>query len=217
MDDLPQIVGPIPQGDGRGAGQQRTDRTNAAVSTQGHGKYAEQTSRGTVYCLATANTGATVAAGHVAPPAAAAATTLTLSNPVGSGVDFEILYATLSHLTGTPGTGAWAYCVSPSSVISATPNATAQPQKVGSAASKALGYTATALTAGLVHTTARLFANSVFAAAIDAATQNKNVLDEVDGSIVIPPGFILTLAPPATGTSHVVAAQIVFAEVVRPS
>lgn len=216
-EDISTITGPVSNGDGRGIGALRQDKQSALVVADGHGRYYEQTSRGTVYCLSTALTGATVAAGHVAPPAAAAATTLTLENPVGSGADFEILMAALSHLTGTPGTGAWAYCVSPSSVITATPNATPQPLRAGANPSSGRGFTATALTGGLVHTTARPFANSVFAGAIDAATQNKNVVEYLNGSLVIPPGYILTLAPPATGTSHVVVASIVYAEVQRPS
>lgn len=217
FNDLETFVGPLYQGStGRGVGRLRQGSLSELIVSNGRGKYAELASRGALFSLFTANTGATVAAGHVAPPAAAAATTLTLSNPVGSGVNFEIVAGHLTHLTGTPGTGSWSWCVANAvgaTVITATANATAKSGLAGGAASAGVGYTATALTAGPLHVVQRQFPNSMFAGAIGATSLNLNMVDLVDGALVIPPGWIVSLAPPATGTTHVVMAQIVYAEI----
>ncbi len=172
-----------------------------------------------IYSLHTAVTGATVAAGHVSPPAAAAATTLTLSNPIGSNVNLKILRGQLVHVSGTTGTGTWSWCGANAigaTLITATVNAVAKNQNIGGAASVAVGYTATALTAGPLHILARHFPSANFATALDAATQNKVGIDNVDGALVVPPGYILTLCPPSTGSSHVVAASIIYEEVAIP-
>src|SRR6201999_2864970 len=116
----------------------------AQVVALSYGTLYEQVSRGNVFICAGGVTGITVAAGHVAPPAAAAATTLSLYNPVGSGVNLEILAGFLNHLTGTPGTGVWSWCIGAASgatAITATPNATGAPALAGNAQSVAKGYT----------------------------------------------------------------------------
>jgi hypothetical protein len=213
------FVGPRTLSDGRGEGRFRTDQLASLVITDSHGRWYELASRGRVFSCHTAVTGATIAAGHVAPPAAAAATTLTLSNPVGSGVNLEIIAGMLLHLTGTPGTGSWSWCGANAigaTVITATENAAPKPLLLGGANSSAKGYSATALTTGPLHAVHRLFPSAVFAGAIDAATQGKVAIDYVDGSIVVPPGWVITLAPPAAGTDHVVAAGILYAEITIP-
>ncbi len=215
--DITTQIGPIVDSDGTGQGRLRQGRQGELIVNVDN---YEGASRAKIFSLHTAVAGATIAAGHVSPPAAAAATTLTLSNPVGSGVNLKILKGVLSHITGTAGTGAWSWCAAAATgslVITATPNATAKNQKVDGAASVALGYTATALTAGPLHILTRLFPNAVFATAMDAATQNKIAIDDVNGQLVIPPGYILTLAPPAAGTTHVVAASIIYEEVTLPA
>jgi hypothetical protein len=213
-------IGPGVNADGRGPSSLRLDRQLALVTVNSHGSLYEQASRGNLFTCSGAVTGITVAAGHVAPPAAAAATTLTLSNPVGSGYNLEILLGILNHLTGTPGTGCWSWCTANAvgaTVITATPNAVVRPCLAGGANSIASGYTATALTGGPLHVISRQMPSSVFAGAIGATSVNTVGIDIVDGGLVIPPGFIVTLAPPATGTTHVVAATILFAQVAIPS
>lgn len=217
QEETATYVGPLLQAaNGRGTGVLRQGSLSELVIANGRAFYAELASRGQVFSVFTANTGATIAAGHVAPPAAAAATTLTLSNPVGSGYNFEIIAGILTHLTGTPATGSWSWCAAPAvgaTVITATPNATPKSGLLSGAASVGLGYTATALTSGPLHVVQRQFANSMFAGAIAATSTNTNVIDQVDGALVVPPGYVITLAPPGAGTTHVVMAQIVYAQI----
>ncbi len=213
------FVGPISNSDGRGLGRLRQDKSSSLAVVQGNAQYHEMASRGLVYSLQTATTGATIAAGHVAPPAAAAATLLTLSNPAGSGVNLVILKGTIAHISGTAGTGAFSWCVAANttSVLTATPNATAACTRSGGGSSAGIGYTATALTGGLAHTVMRLFPTAVFATALDAASQGKVAIDFVDGAIVLTPGYILTIAPAATGSTHIAAVSIEYAEVALPA
>ncbi len=214
--DITTRAGVFTQADGPGQSIRQSRTGELIVNVDNY----EGSSRAKVYSLHTAVTGATVAAGHVSPPAAAAATTLTLSNPLGSGVNFKILRGMIANVTGTTGTGAWSWCAAQATgslLITATANAVAKNQKVDGAASVGLGYTATALTAGPLNILTRIFPTATFATAMDASTQNKCAIDEVNGQLVIPPGYILTLAPPSAGSAWVVVAAIVYEEVPIPS
>lgn len=207
-------VGPSNTADGKGS-ELRQAKDGGLVVSQSHGKFYEQASRGTVFAVSGALTGTTIAAGHVAPPAAAAATTLSLLNPLGSGVNFEILRGSISHVSGTPGAGAFAWCSAYQGNVITAGEATAikRAQYLSKSGGKAMAWSATALTGGAVHEITRVFPASKFAGAIDVASSNLTEVDDVDGALVVPPGWMITLAPPAAGTSHVVVAQIVYAEV----
>lgn len=218
--NLETLVGEMVSGDGRGQGRLRQGRDGSEIVSQGHYPLYEQTSRGRLFAVGTALTGTTIVAGNVAPPGAAAATVLSIYNPTGSGFNLEILMGMVLHLSGTPGAGAWAWCAGAASgatAITATPNATPQNMLMGGTVSVASGFTQTALTAGPAHTTRRMFPTAQFAGAIAATTPGQSVVDQVDGGIVVPPGFVLTLAPPAAGTTHIVAAAILFAQVALPT
>ncbi len=171
-----------------------------------------------VFQVSGAQAGTTIAAGHVAPPAAAAATLLSILNPVSSNVNLEIISATIGHISGTPGAGTFTYCYSQqNSALDAVAEAGAIKRctYVGGVATVAKAWAATALTGGAVHFVAAHFPSAPFAGAIAAtgeATAFSQVHD-VDGMIIVPPGFMLTIAPAATGTTHVVAVSITYAEV----
>src|SRR5258706_15466591 len=103
-------VGPRYVGDGAEV-EVRQNRSGALVTVDAHGRFFEPASRGLIFSGGTAVAGTTVVAGNVAPPAAAAATVISVYNPLGSGVTVEILRAFLQHVSGTPGAGAWMWCV----------------------------------------------------------------------------------------------------------
>lgn len=196
----------------------RLTRSGGVVTADGHARFFEPASRGLVFAGGTALAGTTIVAGNVAPPAAAAATVLSVYNPVGSGVTVEILRAFLQHVSGTPGAGAWAWCVSfGSTAVTAVQNnfnvtgATGQ-QSNGNGAPRAKIFTQTALTGGSAQLNYRTIMNQ-FAGALAATTPNLSWIDPTDGEIVLPPGSIATLAPPAAGTTHIVAASIVWLEI----
>ncbi len=217
--DVSTFVGPVPITDGAGLDRLRQGRQGEQIVATGHGDYYEQASRSEVFSAFTAQTGTTIVSGNVAPPAAAAATVLSILNPIDSGVNLEILRGWVMHISGTPGAGAFFWCgTAAGASITAATNATARSTVAGGAkASVASVWTQTALTGGTVHTNLRPFPTAQFAGAIAATTPGQVAIDEVRGSIVVAPGGVLTIAPAATGTTHIVVAGIEWAEVKRPS
>lgn len=219
-------IGPIVTGDGQVSDRLRVGQSRELIVSDYRGRFAEAAARGELFDAITALVGTTIVAGNVAPPAAAAATVLSVFNPEGSGVDLEVLIGWLMHISGTPGAGAWAWCgarAMGATAITAAQNnngvAAAGPfgTRIPSGASKAKAYTQTALTAGPLHTLARPFPSAQFAGALAATTPNQVIIDEVAGAIVVQPGGVVTLAPPAIGTTHIVAAGIMWQEKQRPN
>lgn len=168
------------------------------------------------FAISGALAGTTIAAGHVAPPAAGAATLLSILNPVGSGYELHVLEGTINHISGTPGAGSFAWCMAYQEDIVTAGEAVAiiRPLYCSSLKPKAIkAWSATTLTGSRVHVIQKVFAGTKFAGAIDVVSSELVQRENVDGKIIVPPGWMLTLAPPATGTSHVVTAEIVVAEV----
>lgn len=180
-------------------------------------KYIELARKGRVYAASGAATGSTIAAGHVAPPAAAAATLLSILNPVGSGCNLEIISGTLGHVSGTPGAGSFSWCIGyqEDDITAAEAVAIIRPTLASSRKSVAKAWSVTALTGSAVHVIQKLFPSTAFAGALAATSEGtaRAAVDNVDGLIIVQPGWMLTLAPAATGTTHIVTCEIVFAEV----
>lgn len=189
------------------------DRQGTLKITNSRARFAEATSRGRVFSVSTSVTGVTVTAAMVAPPAAAAVTFLSLYNPYNNTKDFEVLVVNFANISGTPGVGVWSYCISTANTaaLTASANLTVRAQRSGS--STAQCYSNTALTGGLVHVVARVAPISQFGAAIASGTAGLVAQDILDGSLIVAPGQVLTLAAPATGTSHIAAASITWQEV----
>lgn len=170
-----------------------------------------------VFQVSGAQAGTTVAAGHVAPPAAGAATFLSILNPLGSGVNLEIIEASLSHISGTPGVGTFTYCHAYQGTLVTAAEATAVKRCLNTSqrATIASAWSAATLTGSVVHQVLAHFPSASFGGAVAATTEatGRAVTHNVDGMIIVAPGWMLTLAPAATGTTHVAAASITYAEV----
>lgn len=205
-------VGPRVTADGSST-EFRQSRLGSLVIQQAHSKYFEAASRSKIFTITTAQAGTTIVAANAAPPAAAAATILSLYNPSGSNINAVITKTVLQNISGTPGAGAFTYCVSWGNRVTAAQNATPRCNYIGGANPICQGYTQTALTGGLVHVVLRAIGLASFAAAVAAANPGLCFTDYVDGEIVVPPGGIFTIANAATGTTHVVAGSISWEEV----
>jgi hypothetical protein len=72
-----------------GADLIRGTQDSALVTADGHGRYGEMGARGFVFSGGTGAAGTTIVAANNTPVAAAAASILSLYNPIGSGVDCE--------------------------------------------------------------------------------------------------------------------------------
>ena len=184
-------------------------------------KYIDLARKGRVFAASGAATGTTIAAGHVAPPAAGAATMLSILNPHGSGMNLEIISGSIGHVSGTPGAGAFSWCSAyqETDVTGAEAVAIVRPLITSERKSAALAWSATTLTGSAVHKILKLFPSAPFAGALAATSEGtgRAAVEEVDGLIIVQPGWMLTLAPAATGTSHIVTCEIVFAEIDHPA
>lgn len=213
------VVGPPgPKSDGVEEALRLCKDLSAGVSHT-NGRYYENTSRGKVYTAMTSAAGTTIVAANVTPVAAAAATIISLYNPLNSGVNVQILKAWLNFISGTPGAGAFVYNVAYGQNITAIQNnlGVAGQGAMSNLPSGQVGvaktYVQTALTGGVgAQLLLRPFGASLFAAAIAGTTPQLNFLDLVDGDIVLPPGALLSIAAPATGTTVLVVAGIEFQE-----
>jgi hypothetical protein len=188
----------------------RQGQMGELITSPLQGKYYENAYRGNLYVMSTIALGTTLVAANVSPPGAAAATFLTLFNPTGSGKNAVILRTIINSLSGTPG-GPFSFAVIPPNAgITAAANLTAiNLLTLAAAGSLMRGYVQTALTGGLVHVMLRCIGGP---AAIAAGAGVYSVSEETAGDIIVPPGGALSIAIAATGTTHVAAASLIYAE-----
>ena len=203
-------VGPVLRGDGNGGSGLRASRNGGLVVTPEATALYEGASRGTVFSCSTALTGTTVVAANNSGVAAAAATILSLYNPIGSGVNLALVKTGVWFTSGTPAVGMWCYNVAYNQTITATPNAVMGRNLPSGAATSASGFTQTALTGSGAQTFLRGF-GTMFAGAIAATTPALHWDDASD--IVLPPGGVISICSPGTGTTVIVMASIVYQEV----
>lgn len=212
-------VGPISRADALSSGYTgfRADRLGALVTANSRGNYAEAASRGQIFSGMTAIAGTTIVAANNSPIAAAAASAFSLWNPMNSGKNLEILKTIILPISGTPGVGSWVYNYATSQTITATKNnggtasAAPFPHRISTDASVASVFTQTALTASTLQAIHRPIC-TIFGGAI-AATSPTYFLDMADGDLVVPPGGLLSVASPATGTTFVVVIAMEWLEV----
>jgi hypothetical protein len=158
-------------------------------------------------------TGSTIVSGNVAPPAAGAAVLFGVLNPVDSGVVLEVIRGCIGAMSGTPGAGSWAYCMTRQDAkITAGPNLVPRNVSTGNPGAIAQAYSQVTLTGSLAFRSVRQFPMWI-SGAIALTSPGRCVIEEVAGDIQVPPGYMLVLAPPALGTTHVVVASLVWAEV----
>jgi hypothetical protein len=179
-------------------------------------KYQTLALQGKVFQVSGAQAGTTIAAGHVAPPAAGAATLLSLLNPDTSNVYLEIIQASIGHVSGTPGAGTFTYCMAKQATSITAAEAVAVKRCLFASQKQtiAMAWSATTLTGSIVHQVMAHFPSAPFAGALAATSEGTAFaqVHDVDGMIVVPPGWMLTLAPAATGTTHIVTCSITYAE-----
>jgi len=212
-------VGPIVSADNAGPQEFRLERTGALVTQDAHGRYREAASRGNIFAVSTTLLGTTVVAANNSPIAAAAASILSIYNPLNSGINVSILRTILGLVSGTPVAGPYVYNIAFNQNITATQNngGTSGASSINSYASgasgKARGFTQTALTGSTAQVLYRPIAFSQIAAAIAATTPGLYTTEEVAGEIELPPGGLLSIASPGTGTSQVMYAAFVYEEI----
>src|SRR4029077_17095245 len=83
----------------------RSDKTGAAVQTDGHGHLTEVASQGKIFTGFLSQGTSTVAAGNIVGAAAAASTQFAVWNPIGSTVNLVLLKLRIQQYSGTPTAG----------------------------------------------------------------------------------------------------------------
>lgn len=198
-------------------GEFRSSRDSSLVSADGHSRWHEQTSRGLVYTVTTAPAGVAIAAGNSAPIAAGSATVLTILNPLGSGVNLEILQGWVFCISGQPAAGFWSWCGAPADVsITATEaGALKRPCFVSQSVSRVKAWSGATITGAPVQPVVKPFPMVLPSGGnIDETVYDVTQVDNVDGMILVPPGCVISLAPAAV-TTATYGAGIMYAEVPR--
>jgi hypothetical protein len=214
-------VGPVVSSDGSETNL-RQGKDGSLIVSDGHGRFYELASRGGIYTGMTAVAGTTVVAANNTPVAAGAASILSLYNPLSSGYYLELLKTFLMLISGTPAAGAFVYNMALNQNITATQNngnaAGATPQQTFAPGASGVGrvFTQTALTGSGAQMLLRPLGIAPFAGAIAATSTGLIVTDVCDGDIVLPPGGLLSIASPGTGTAQIAAACFVWAENKQP-
>jgi hypothetical protein len=192
---------------GKGAtGPFRGDMTGSLVVNDAHGRYAEAVRGGGVY----------FAQGASLTPGTALSTTaaMTLFNPYGSTVNLELLFVGIGYRTGTLGAGYYQLC--PTAVIGeAIPTGTAIISyncMVGGAKGQGTALK-TATLANAPVSGIPIAMSGAFLAT--TAIQLHQVLVDVSGLVILPPGTSVSLEGIATGgTSPLIDCTLVWEEVV---
>ncbi len=195
MAEFEGIVGNNRAGIGDGAGDTfRMGKTGELLQGRAHGEFYEAVSRGTVFSACTGTAG-------VAPGTSLSTTgAFTLHNPLGSGVLLSLLTASMGYLSGTMGLGVL-YLTTHSGVAVANPAGTAitirQNLLGSSAAGKAIALTTSTLVSQIairpVTSFGPFLASTVFVPMC--------VKDQINGEIVVYPGFSVNLHSVAGGGS----------------
>ncbi len=168
----------------------RLGRNGELVIANGHGKYYEQVARGKCY-HASMQAGAAMGTALTAT-----AVTLTLYNPVNSGVLLSLLHAGVAITTVPGGAGNAIYALAiNANPLAAAPSATT-PAVVrncllGGAAGVGIAYTAATLPAAPV--VARVMPGGIYWATAAGASGNMVAEAWVDGSLVLAPNTAVTI------------------------
>ena len=194
------VVGPAAGGADGARIPVRLGRNGEIIVGTNHGKYHEAVSRGRCF-HASMQAGAALGTGLTAT-----AVTLTLYNPVNSGIHLSLLHAAVA-ITTVPGVGnvnfAYAINVNPLAAVPATNTpGVIRNCLLGGAAGVGIAYTATTLPAAPV--IARMMPGGMYFATTAAAAP-MSLSDWVDGSLVLAPNTCLTIQGIGIATAGIVS------------
>jgi hypothetical protein len=178
-----------------------------------HGEYTDRAARGQVFWLTSG--AVTLDAANVTASALGTATLICgFYNPVGSGYNAAILRARVDTVSGTPG-GPYFYDYYPNLTVTNAASGAVRPALLAGVGSDSVVTPVN--DAAIVHTgnsTANLLTLGGLGglAAVAAGVGVYSVVDEVRGSIIVPPGCVFGITCKAAGTTHIVHATLVWEE-----
>lgn len=220
-------VGPQVSGDGVGAQPFRQGKSAELIISELHGRFYEQTVRGNVFSNGMTVTSINAATFTSATTGATATPIAGVYNPSTSIINAVILQAVLGViLTALQNTGAgpfvWMYSVGNGGLSTGT--VPINRATLAAAGSQCKGLAGIALT-GITNALAVLGAaalgggNSFNIATLDTAAGFSTIyqpfVENLDGSIIVPPGGILALMATTTPVAHSAASNLIWEEVTR--
>lgn len=189
---------------------QAADRQGAGLVTELNGRYATLAAMGQLFHAGSGSV--TIAAANVGPLAAATGQPiLGLYNPLTSGRNLHILKHGVTTVSGTPGGPmVWNYGLQ-QNITQAPSNVIVPGLLAGGAGGGAVAkaFANVALTGSTLQTYLR---DAVAISAVAAAFIERFLMEDDGGDIIVPPGGMLSLAAFAAGTTHLVRANLTWAE-----
>ena len=204
----------------------RGGRLGEGIFSELHGRFYEQNFRQTLYAGGMSALTAVAAATFTTATLGATCTPIAgLWNPVSSTVNLVILQASLSMtITSLTNTGvapyAWAFSVG-NGVISTgnIPWNRRTLVKSGSQAKDMSGLALTGLTNNLVVafgsslSGGNVFNTGSIGTQVGFQTVHNSSVENLDGSIIVPPGGVIALLSTSTGAAHSAVSQLLWEEV----
>lgn len=203
------IVAHLDRAQGSEVTQDAYTRSNALKVALSSGKYADSVFRGRSFSGMTAATG-------VAPGTSVGTTAaVSLFNPASSGYNLVVLRASLGLISGTLGAGTLAWVVNVNGAAAATTGTaiTAVNCLLGNGYT-AVGKMLTTATLPATPTVFRPFASLNQGVVATTAINNEQLIEDVDGSIIVPPGMTVSIEGiTAAGSSPLVVYGLMWEEV----
>lgn len=205
----------------------RTGRTGEFIGTQAHARYYEQTSRSNIFSLVQLASVGSIAAGNLltntysGTPLANQATQFAIWNPIGSGVNLSFMRVTVGMVSATtlpagpPFHGIFLYG-NPTNSTTFDAGRGAYNNFVNGKAPVAryinTATTGTTITGGTAPAILRAM-NTSFTATGFSAAAGTSMTEQVDGDIVIPPGYGWVPIWNGAGTSALPSYSVTWEEV----
>lgn len=202
-------VGFQPQADGSFA-TMRMGKTGEQIVSNAHGKYYEAAMRGTMFS-------ATIAAAGVAPGTALSTSpAFQIYNPTGSGKLVSIKQVFVGYVSGTLGAGTLVHAQNQAQPSAPTGGTELTPvcSLLNGSRGAARAFTGSTIAAASTLIRTSMSMGAALASSVSFPTL---VMDEVDGSIVIPPGVVYCYQGiAAAGTSPLLIISALYEEITLP-
>ena len=218
-------VGPITAADGT-VQPARAAKTGEILTSDVHGRFYESNIRNNIYCAGMTTTAINNATFTTATTNNTTTPILGVWNPAGSGKNLVILQArlqaTITAATATGG-GAFVWMVGTATGAASTGTAPRNRNMLVASGSVAKDMSGVALT-GLTVTLAFLDTSGLSAGAVASFSevgtavgfvpaQGGTCIDNIDGALIVPPGFVLSLQCTTTPVAHSAASSLIWEEV----
>lgn len=175
-------------------------------------KYQAAVLAGNVYTATVKSATVTVTTDTSPLPATTGRALLAVYNPPGSGKRLSILRIGMSNVSGTPGGPFYLNVVPPATLITGVPTLPVNNRDFTTGGGVGKVFAAFVPVNAVVAVELRPLGGFA-AVAIATGASPADIKEDIDGSIIVPPGGMLSIQSHAVGTSHVVSGYITWEEI----